>query len=95
MNAGDPPADELTPAERRLTQHLELLRASPPTGAPQLVATVIRSVRWQRAVREPLGLMGAVAVAVFDGLALLFGPTSSSSSSPSPSSSSSSSEEES
>jgi hypothetical protein len=74
MNEGDPPADELTPAELRLTQHLELLRASPPTGAPQLVATVIRGVRWQRAVREPLGLVGVVATAVFDGLTLLFGP---------------------
>jgi hypothetical protein len=74
MNAGDPPADELTPAERRLTQHLELLRASPPTGAPQLAATVIRGVRWQRAVREPIAMVGVVATAVFDGLALLFGP---------------------
>ena len=74
MNAGDPPADELTPAERRLTQHLELLRASPPTGAPQLVGRVIRGVRWQRAVREPLVLVGEVAAAVFDGLTLLFEP---------------------
>jgi hypothetical protein len=74
MNAGDSAADELTPAERRLTQHLELLRASPPTAAPQLVATVIRGVRWQRAVREPLALVGVVASAVVDGLALLFGP---------------------
>jgi hypothetical protein len=74
MNAGDPPTDDLTPAERRLTQHLELLRASPPTAAPQLVTTVLRGVRWQRAVREPLVLAGAVAGAVFDGLALLFKP---------------------
>jgi hypothetical protein len=74
MNAGDPPTDDLTPAERRLTQHLELLRASPPTAAPQLVTMVLRGVRWQRAVREPLVLVGAVATAVFDSLALLFGP---------------------
>ena len=74
MNAGDSPADELTPAERRLTQHLELLRASPPTAAPQLVPRVIRGVRWQRAVREPLLLVGEVAAAVFDGLTLLFKP---------------------
>jgi len=74
MNPGDPPADELTPAERRLTQHLELLRASPPTAAPQLVASVIRGVRWQRAVREPLALVGVVASAVADSLALLFKP---------------------
>ena len=72
MNPGDPPADEVTPAERRVTEHLELLRDSPPTGAPQLVATVIRGVRWQRAVREPLVLVGEVAGAAFDGLTLLF-----------------------
>lgn len=75
MNAGDPPADELTPAERRLTEHLELLRDSPPTAAPQLVGRVIRGVRWQRAAREPLMLVGEVAAAVFDGLALLFTPS--------------------
>lgn len=74
MNAGDPPSDELSSAERRLTQHLELLRASPPTGAPQLVPRVIRGVRWQRAIREPLVLVGAVATAVLDGLGLLFKP---------------------
>jgi hypothetical protein len=74
MNAGDPPVDDLSPAELRLTQHLELLRASPPTGAPQLVASVIRGVRWQRAVREPLALVGVVATAMFDSLALLFKP---------------------
>ena len=74
MNAGDSSADELTPAERRLSEHLELLRASPPTGAPQLVATVSRGVRWQRAVREPLVLVGAVATALLDGLGLLFKP---------------------
>jgi hypothetical protein len=73
MNAGDPPADELTPAERGLAQHLELLRASPPVGEPGLVPRVIRGVRWQRAIREPLLLVGAVAAALADGLGLLFG----------------------
>jgi hypothetical protein len=57
-----------------VTEHLELLRESPPTGAPHLVATVIRGVRWQRAVREPLVLVGEVAGAAFDGLTLLFAP---------------------
>lgn len=75
MNAGDPPPDELTPGERRLTQHLALLRDSPPTAAPQLVTTVLRGVRWQRAVREPLVLAGTIASAVFDALALLFKPS--------------------
>jgi len=74
MSAGDPPADDLSPAERRLTEHLDLLRAYPPAGGPQLVGRVLRGVRWQRAVREPLVLVGAVASAVLDGLGLLFKP---------------------
>lgn len=73
MNAGDPPADDLTPAERRLAQHLELLRASPPVGPPGLVPRVIRGVRWQRAIRDPLLLVGSVATALREGLGLLFG----------------------
>ena len=71
MNAGDFPADELSPAERRLTQHLQMLRTSPPTGAPELVARVIRGVRWQRAIRDPLVFVGIVAAAVVEGLDLL------------------------
>ena len=71
MNTGDSPADDLTPAERSLAKHLELLRASPPTGAPGLVPRVIRGVRWQRAIRDPLLLVGAVAAAVAEGLGLL------------------------
>ena len=71
MNAGDSPADDLSPAERRLTEHLELLRASPP-ATPALVPRVIRGVRWQRAIRDPLLLVGAVAKAVFEGLGLVF-----------------------
>jgi hypothetical protein len=74
MNAGDSPADELTPAERRLTEHLELLRASPPIVAPGLVPRVLRRVRWQRAIRDPLVLVGAVAAAVAEGLSILFKP---------------------
>jgi hypothetical protein len=71
MNAGDSPADDLSPAEHRLTEHLELLRAAPPTS-PALVPRVIRRVRWQRAIRDPLVLVGTVATAVLEGLGLLF-----------------------
>jgi hypothetical protein len=71
MNAGDWTADDLSPAERRLTEHLELLRATPPR-TPALVPGVIRGVRWQRAVRDPLVLVGAVATAVLEGLGLAF-----------------------
>jgi hypothetical protein len=73
MNAGDSPADDLSPAERRLTEHLELLRASPPV-TPALAPRVIRGVRWQRAIRDPLVLMGVVAAAVLEGLGIVFAP---------------------
>jgi hypothetical protein len=73
MNAGDSLADDLSPAERRVAEHLELLRAAPPT-TPPLVPGVIRGVRWQRAIRDPLVLVGAVAAAVLEGLGLVFGP---------------------
>lgn len=72
MSAGDIPRDELTPAERRLTEHLELLRASPPVGPPSVTSRVISGVRWQRAIRDPLLLVGAVAAALAEGLGLLF-----------------------
>jgi hypothetical protein len=77
MNAGDHHADELTAAERRLTEHLELLRASPPIVAPDLVPRVLRGVRWQRAIRDPLVLVGAVAAAVAEGLSIFFKPPAS------------------
>lgn len=65
-------ADDLTPAEHRLTQHLEVLRTSAPESPPFLVARVIRGVRWQRAIRDPLVLVGAVAGAVAEGFGLMF-----------------------
>jgi hypothetical protein len=74
MNEGDPPADDLTPAERGLTVHLELLRAGPPIAATQLIPRLVRKLRWQRAVREPLLLVGAVAAAITEGLRLLMKP---------------------
>ena len=70
MTAGENP-DDLTPAERRLAHHLQLLRSSPPTATPYLVPRVIRGVRWQRAVRDPLLFVGAVAAAVAESLGLL------------------------
>ncbi len=70
MTAGENP-DDLTPAERRLAHHLQLLRSSPPTATPSLVPRVIRGVRWQRAVRDPLVFVGAVAAALTESLDLL------------------------
>ena len=70
MTAGENP-DDLTPAERRLAHHLQLLRASSPTATSSLVPRVIRGVRWQRAVRDPLLFVGAVAAALAESLGLL------------------------
>jgi hypothetical protein len=63
--------EELSPAELRLAEHLELLRASPPNVSPELIGRIIASARWQHAVRDHLVLCGAVAGAVAEGLGLL------------------------
>ena len=73
MTNGDPPADELSPAEQRLSEHLELLRANPPTAAPDLIGRIVRTARWQAAVRDPLVLVGAVALALGESIRLVFG----------------------
>lgn len=74
MSDGEDPADDLSPAEGRLSEHLELLRANPPTAAPELIGRIIRTVRWQRAIRDPLVLVGAVASAIGESLRLLIKP---------------------
>jgi hypothetical protein len=73
MTNGDPPADELSPAEQRLDEHLELLRANPPTAAPDLITRIVRTARWQAAVRDPLVLIGAVALSLGESIRLVFG----------------------
>lgn len=74
MSDGEDPVDDLSPAEGRLSEHLELLRANPPTAAPELIGRIIRTVRWQRAIRDPLVLVGAVASAIGESLRLLIKP---------------------
>jgi hypothetical protein len=66
-----PPSDELTPAEARLLSLLVLLRSGPP-GGPE-AARVMRAVRWERVLRRTLLALGGVAVAMTEGVALLFG----------------------
>ena len=75
MSDGENPADDLTVAERRLSEHLELLRASPPTAAPELVTRILRRARWQSTIRDPLVFVGAVAVAISEAVFLLSGPS--------------------
>ncbi len=75
MSAGENPPDELTVAERRLCEHLELLRASPPTARPELITRIVRQARWQRTIRDPLVFMETVAVAIGEAVALLANPS--------------------
>ena len=75
MSDGENPADDLTVAERRLSEHLDLLRASPPIAAPELISRIVRRARWQRTLRDPLVFVGAVAVAIGEAVFLLSGPS--------------------
>jgi hypothetical protein len=73
MSASDNSGDDLTVAERRLSEHLELLRASPPTAAPELIARIVQRARWQGAIRDPMVFVGVVVAAIGEALTLLSG----------------------
>jgi hypothetical protein len=64
---------ESGPAERRLDEHLELLRASPPSPGTALVPRVVRTARWQGTLRAPLRVAAMIGLAVFEGIATLVG----------------------
>ncbi len=68
------PDDEPTVAERALATHMELLRASPPSPGPGIVARIVHTARWQRALRRPVLALGAVAAAALDAIRILFSP---------------------
>ena len=71
--SGRPRNDELTPPEERLLALLVLLRADPGLGTARLAAAVMRSVRWQRALRDVMQALGNLASAVADGVFVLVG----------------------
>lgn len=73
MSTPAEPGEQLSRAERRLVEHLEIVRASPPRADRSLVRRVVRRARWQRALREPLQLIGAIAAVVVEGVAGLLG----------------------
>ena len=60
-------------AERRLDEHLELLRASPPAPGTDLVPFVMRRARWQSYLRAPLRVVGMIGLAFVHGVATLLG----------------------
>jgi hypothetical protein len=65
--------DAATPAERRLLDYLDAVRADRPTPGTGLVPAVVRSARWQRAVRPYALSVGRLVVAVGAGIRLLAG----------------------
>ncbi len=73
MNGPPERPEALSPAERSLHEHLELLRVDAPLPPSSMVAKIVRAARWQQAVRRPLLAAGALAAAVIDGVRLLFG----------------------
>lgn len=74
MNGSEDTSDELTPAERRLHEHLAVLRDDAPQAPPTMVRRVVRSARWQRAIRRPLLAIGALSATVGHALRLLLKP---------------------
>ena len=64
---------ETGPAERRLDEHLELLRATPPKPSTALVPRVVRKARLQSYLRAPLRVVGMIGFAFVRGLAALVG----------------------
>ena len=73
MSDEERPDEEPSAAEERVLALLTLLRTDAGRDDPTLVATVMRHLRFQRAVREALTAVGAVAGAVSDGVAVILG----------------------
>jgi hypothetical protein len=60
-------------AERRLDEHLGLLRTRPPEPGTMLVPRVVRAARLQRLLRVPIDAVAGLAGAVASGVAALLG----------------------
>lgn len=69
MSTEDDP-EEMTPAERQLARHLTLLEDVPEPPS-SLTQHVVRTARWQQAVRSPLLAIAHLATAAADAVRLL------------------------
>jgi len=69
MSADEP----RSPADARLDEHLELLRAQAPASSDTLPRRIARTARWQGAVRAPLQAAASLLGAAAQGLAVLAG----------------------
>ena len=67
----DEPADDLTPAQRRVRTLLAPLREEHAPHGEELVTTVARTARWQRPVRRALLSLGHAAASVGVGIGAL------------------------
>jgi hypothetical protein len=74
MSDAEQPDSAPTAAERRLGEHLQLLRTAAPDPGRALVPRIVRTARWQRLVREPVRVAGMIAGAALDGLLALVAP---------------------
>lgn len=71
---GEAPPPASAAAQRRLDEHLSLLRAPGHEPAPtSLVRRVVRVARVQRLVRASLLVAGTIAAGVLDGIAGMLG----------------------
>lgn len=72
----DEPRQVSPEAERRLAEHLELLRADSSSSRPGagLARRVARTARWQRSARAPLRVVGMIAGSLLDGIMRLVAP---------------------
>ena len=73
MNPQEPDEGPLSPAEMRLRGYLAALGGDAPAADPRLPRAIVRTARWQRAVRVPLRTAGLLAAAVVDGVGLVLG----------------------
>ena len=68
------PDDEMTrpsPAEEQLLRHLGALREHPPEPDSALAAAVVRTVRWQSAIRPFAQAAGRLVGAIGDSARLM------------------------
>ncbi len=73
MSGSEDHEDGLTLAERRLDEHLELLRSDGLHRSPELVDRIVRAARRQRLIRQPLLVVTHFVATFGDGLRLLLG----------------------
>ena len=71
MTDSEPEPEVLSPAERRLHEHLQVLTGDGPEPEPSLASGIIRTARWQHALRRPLHTIGMLASGLGDALSML------------------------